>query len=157
MKDAHPEARKTVRQARSQPLLTALRQWLESTAPAVPPASLFGKALHYLNAQWPKLIHYVEDGRIPIDTNVVENAIRPFALGRRNWHFSATAKGATASARLFSLIETAKANRVEPYRYLNAVFTKLPPAKALEDYEQLLPWRWIETSGLATILKKTAA
>jgi len=57
----------------------------------------------------------IEDGRIPIDTNLVENAIRPFALGRRNWLFSATPKGATASARLFSLIETAKANRIEPY------------------------------------------
>ena len=104
MKDSNDEARKTVREERSTPVLNELRQWLESTAPVVPPGSLFGKALHYLNAQWPKLIRYIEDGRIPIDTNLVENAIRPFALGRRNWLFSASPKGAVASARLFSLI-----------------------------------------------------
>ncbi len=139
MKDADYEARRAARHARSQPILHELRQWLESMAPTVPPGSLFGKALHYLNAQWPKLIRYIEDGRIPIDTNLVENAIRPFALGRRNWLFSATPKGATASARLFSLIETAKADHIEPYRYLHDVFTRLPQARTVEDYEQLLP------------------
>ena len=156
MKDADHEARQAARDERSRPVLTQLRQWLESTAPAVPPGSLFGKALHYLHSQWPNLILYVEDGRIPIDTNLVENAIRPFALGRRNWLFSATPKGATASARLFSLIETAKASRIEPYRYLHDVFTKLPQARTVEDYEQLLPWNWTETAGTATILKRTA-
>ena len=63
MRDAHPEARKTARLNRSQPILHELRQWLESTAPAVPPGSLFGKALYYLNAQWPKLIRYIEERR----------------------------------------------------------------------------------------------
>ena len=123
----------------------------------VPPGSLFGKALHYLNAQWPKLIRYIEDGRIPIDTNLVENAIRPFALGRQNWLFSASPKGAVASARLFSLIETCKASRIESYRYLHDVFTVLPQARTVDDYEQLLPWSWFKTAGTATILKKTAA
>ena len=126
-------------------------------SPAVSPGSLFGKALHYLNAQWPKPIRYIEDGRIPIDTNLVENAIRPFALGRRNGYVSATPKGATASARLFSLIETAKAGHIEPYRYLHDVFTKLPQARTVENCEQLLPWKWIETAGTVTILKRTAA
>ena len=157
MKDADHEARRAAREERSRPILTELRQWLEHTAPTVPPGSLFGKALHYLNAQWPKLIRNIEDGRIPIDTNLVENAIRPFALGRRNWLFSATPKGAMASARLFSLIETAKANHIEPYRYLHAVFTKLPQARTVDDHEQLLPWNWPKTAGAATILKKMAA
>ena len=157
MKDGDHEARRAARDERSRPVLTELRQWLESTAPAVPPGSLFGKALHYLSAQWPKLIRYIEDGRIPIDTNLVENAIRPFALGRRNWLFSATPKGAMASARLFSLIETCKAGHIEPYRYLHDVFTKLPQARTVDDYEQLLPWNWSKTAGTATILKKMAA
>ena len=157
MKNANDEARKIAREERSTPVLNELRQWLKHTAPNVPPGSLFGKALHYLHAQWPKLIRYVDDGGIPIDTNLVENAIRPFALGRRNWLFSATPKGATASARLFSLIETAKAGHIEPYRYLHDVFTQLPQAKTLEDYEQLLPWKWLETAGAAAFLKKTAA
>ena len=81
MKDGDHEARRAARDERSRPVLTELRQWLESTAPTVVPGSIFGKALHYLHAQWPKLIRYIEDGRIPIDTNLVENAIRPFALG----------------------------------------------------------------------------
>lgn len=139
--------------AGSLPILKELRAWMETTAPYVPPASLFGKALYYLNVQWPKLIRFTEDGRIPIDTNLVENAIRPFALGRRNWLFSATPKGATASARLYSLIETAKANGIEPYRYLKEVFMTLPQAKTVEDYEALLPWNMAGTA----MLKKKAA
>lgn len=87
----------------------------------------------------------------------MENAIRPFALGRRNWLFSASPKGATAPARLYSLTGTATANGLEPYRYLNEVFTKLPRAKTLDDYEQLLPWRWREAGGTGAMLKKTAA
>ncbi|MHB8455943.1 MAG: IS66 family transposase [Acidiferrobacterales bacterium] len=153
-KDATDEGRLTARQTRSLPILKDLRAWMETTAPHIPPASLFGKALHYLNAQWPKLIRFTEDGRIPIDTNRVENAIQPFALGRRNWVFSATPKGAAASARFYSLIETAKANHIEPYRYLNEVFTKLPRAKTLEDYDALLPWNM---AGMVAMLKKEAA
>ena len=74
MKDADHEVRRAAREERSRPILTELRQWLEHTAPTVPPGSLFGKALHYLNAQWPKLIRYIEDGRIPIDTNRIHAA-----------------------------------------------------------------------------------
>ena len=70
-----------------------------------------------------------------------ENAIRPFVVGRRNWLFADTVAGANASANLYSLIETCKANRVDPYRYLVALFKALPSAKVADDYEQLLPWR----------------
>lgn len=75
-------------------------------------------------------------------------------MGRRNWLFSATPKGATASARLHSLIESAKANHIEPYRYLREVFTKLPQAQTVEDIEALLPWC---LAGTAMMLKKVAA
>ena len=105
------------------------------------PGSLLGKALHYLEAQWPKLIRYVENGVWPIDNNLCENAIRPFVVGRRNWLFADTVAGANASANIYSLIETCKANKVDPYRYLIALFTVLPLAKNADDYEQLLPWR----------------
>lgn len=108
---------------------------------AVLPQSLFGKALHYLHGQWPKLVRYVENGVWPISNNPCENAIRPFVVGRRNWLFCDTVGGATASANLYSLIETAKANGVDVYRYLVALFKALPYARTADDYEALLPWR----------------
>ena len=96
----------------------------------VVPGSLLGKALHYLSAQWPKLIRYVENGAWPIDNNLCENAIRPFVIGRRNWLFADTVAGANASANLYSLIETCKANRIDPYAYLVSLFRKLPAAQS---------------------------
>ena len=106
----------------------------------VMPGSLLGKALHYLSAQWPKLIRYVENGTWPIDNNLCENAIRPFAVGRRNWLFSDTVGGAHASANLYSLLQTCLANGIDGYQYLRALLTQLPKAKTVEDFEHLLPW-----------------
>ncbi len=117
-----------------------MREWLDRSIGQVPPQTLTGKALCYLDKQWPRLIRYLDDGRIEIDNNLCENAIRPFVIGRKAWLFSDTPKGADASARLYSLIETAKANGLEPYAYLCHVFTELPKAKTLEDIEALLPW-----------------
>ena len=95
--------------------------------------------MNYAHKQWPKLTVYIEDGRLSMDNNLVENAIRPFVIGRKNFLFCDTVNGANASANLYSLIETAKANGVEPYGYLRTVFTELPNAKTLEDIEALLP------------------
>ncbi|HEB70646.1 MAG TPA: transposase [Desulfobulbus sp.] len=80
------------------------------------------------------------DGHLCIDNNMAENSIRPFVLGRKNWLFSGTPEGAEASALFYSLIETAKANKLEPYAYLRYIFDKLLLAATLEDYEALLPW-----------------
>jgi transposase len=96
--------------------------------------------LAYLHRQWPKLVRVLDDGRIPLDTNLVENAIRPFVVGRKGWLFADTVRGAQASANLYSLIETTKANGLEPYAYLRLVFTELPRATTLEHIEALLPW-----------------
>ena len=85
-------------------------------------------------------IRYVENGAWPIDNNLCENAIRPFVVGRRNWLFADTVAGANASANIYSLIETCKANGVDTYRYLVALFKALPLTKTADDYEQLLPW-----------------
>ena len=85
--------------------------------PEVPPTSLTGKALYYLNNQWDKLVRYCEDGRLDIDNNATERTIRPFVIGRRNWLFSDTVEGAKSSAKLYSLIETAKAHELEPAPY----------------------------------------
>ena len=77
---------------------------------------------------------------MPLDNNRCENAIRPFVVGRKGWLFSDTVKGAVASANLYSLVETAKANNVEPHAYLSLLFERLPHAKTVEDFETLLPW-----------------
>ncbi|MCH7551607.1 MAG: transposase [Proteobacteria bacterium] len=100
-----------------------------------------GKALTYLDNQWHKLFRVLDDGRIELSTNAVERAIRPFVIGRKGWLFADTPRGATASARLYSLVETAKANGIEPFEYLKQVFTLLAAAEEPFDYAELLPWR----------------
>ena len=105
-----PEARYSHRQRQARPILDELRAWLDDALPQVPPTTTTGKALNYLHNEWDKLIRYLDDGRLEIDNNGAENAIRPFVVGRKNWLFSASVKGVKASANLYSLIETAKAN-----------------------------------------------
>lgn len=138
--EADTQERYTQRQHQAKPVLEKLNGWLQQTLPGVPPQSALGKALTYLHNQWPRLIGYLDHGNYPIDNNRCENAIRPFAVGRKNWLFSNSQAGAKASANLYSLIETAKANGVEPYQYLRHVFTQLPKATTVEDIEALLPW-----------------
>ena len=135
-----PEERHRVRQEKAKSLLETIRTWLDTVLPAAPPESLTGKALYYLHHQWPKLIRYLDDGRLAIDNNTIENAIRPFVMGRKAWLFSDTVAGANASANLYGLIETAKACGHEPYYYLRHVFTELPKATSLADIESLLPF-----------------
>ena len=139
-KGSFSEERYSVRQQKAKPLFETLRAWLDAALPTVAPQSMTGKALTYLHNQWPKLIRYLDDGRLSIDNNRVENAIRPFVIGRRNWLFSDTVRGAQSSANLYSLIETAKANGLEPYAYLRHLFTELPKAQTLEQIEALLPF-----------------
>jgi len=133
---------KAEKSQKSIPQLNEIRKWLDKSLPQVPPSSLIGKALNYLNNQWEHLIRYCEDGRLEIDNNACERAIRPFTTGRKNWLFSSSVAGAKASANLYSLVETAKANGLEPYAYLKEVFTQLPAANCVEDIEELLPDRF---------------
>jgi transposase len=123
------------------PLLAKLRRWLDASLPTVPPQSLTGKALHYLDRQWPKLVRVLEDGRLPLDTNRVESTIRSFVLGRKAWLFGNTVGGARARANLYSLVETAKANGIERWAYLTYLFERLPAATQPTEIEGLLPHR----------------
>jgi transposase len=127
------------RQSEAVPIFEEFRKWIDHTIEKVPPKSLLGKALHYTLGEWSNLIQYAEDGHVTPDNNTVENAIRPFVVGRKNWLFSDTPKGARASAAIYSLIETAKANGLEPYRYLKHLFTHLPKAMTENDFLALLP------------------
>ena len=140
LQDVDPEQRARERHRQAEPILDKLHTWLEKSLPEVPPSTLTGKALGYLHNQWPKLIGYLDDGRLAIDNNACERGIRPFVIGRRNWLFADTPAGASASANLYSLIETAKANGHEPYRYLRHLFAELPKASSPEEIAALLPF-----------------
>ena len=143
-KESSDAERYQARQQTSVPILAQLKSWLDKTRPQVPPKSALGTALSYLADCWPTLTRYTDRGDLPIDNNRCENAIRPFVIGRKAWLFSATPAGANASAILYSLIETAKANGHEPYAWLQYVLRRIPKAQTLADYEALLPWNLLQ-------------
>lgn len=134
------EEKRHQRQLRSVPLLNQLNDWLTCNGPKLVKGGLTRNAIDYTLNQWPKLIRYCDDGQLRLSNILAENAIRPVALGRKAWLFSDTPAGARASATFFSLIETAKANGIEPFDYLHKVLQRLPYAETVEDMEALLPW-----------------
>ena len=148
-KAATDDERHLARQTRSVPILAELRAWLDATLPTVPPKTALGEALAYLHKYWSRLVRYTERGDLPIDNNRCENSIRPFAVGRRRWMFCDTPAGAHASAVIYSLIETARANGLEPYTWLRRVMRELPAAQSVEAIEALLPWN-LHRQDLAT-------
>ncbi len=140
IKTVSDEERLRIRRDRAVPLLDALHAWAQQQAAHTLPSGKLGEAFAYLLTQWPKLVRYIEDPHLAMDTNLAENAIRPFAVGRANWMFADTINGAKASAALYSLISTARANALEPYAYLKNLFEKLPHARTVDDFEALLPF-----------------
>lgn len=128
-----------LRELESKPVLESLRAWLVAIQPEVVPKSLLGKAIAYTLKEWDHLAAYADTGFVPIDNNRAENAIRPFVVGRKNWLFADTPAGAMASMRLYSLVETAKANGVDPYWYLRFLFERLPLARTDDALRALLP------------------
>ncbi len=140
IKDLTPDQRYHERQKRSVPLLNEFKAWVDNNIAKVEKDSLTRKAMNYTCNQWPRLIAYCEDGRLHMSNILAENAIRPFVCGRKAWLFADTPKGAKASAMYYSLIESAKANNLEPYDYLHNMLKRLPYAEKVEDFEALLPW-----------------
>ena len=127
------------RQRDSRVIMEKLYALLLEAQDKVPPASLLGKAISYALRQWPKLLVFLEDGRVKLDTNDVENAIRPFVVGRKNWMFAGHPDGAEASAIMYSMVETAKATGWDPYRWFLHVFDRLPKARSEDEIRALLP------------------
>ncbi len=155
-KEADEKELKTVeryqlRQKKSVPLLQHIKKWLDDVAPKTPPQGLLGKAISYTLNQWERLERYTQSGLLRPDNNLAENAIRPFVIGRKNWLFSATPGGATASATIYSIIETAKANGLEPYRYLRYMLERLPLTKRESDYKALLP-QYVDTNSINSMI-----
>ena len=124
--DLTPEERYTKRLELEKPVLDALLAWANEASAKTAPKSALGKALHYLREQWPYLVRYLEDGRLELSNNRAERSIKPFVMGRKNWLFSNTPAGAQSSAVIYSLIETAKENGLDPYRYLVWLLNNAP-------------------------------
>jgi len=140
IKDLPANRKHIERQQRSQPVLNDIKRWMTNNMGKAPKDALISIALVYMNNQWQKLIRYCDDGDLSISNIMAENAIRPFVIGRKAWMFADTPKGAHASGIFYSLIETAKANEIEPYAYLRHIFKELPYADTVDKIEALLPW-----------------
>ncbi|MDD2684336.1 MAG: IS66 family transposase [Candidatus Cloacimonetes bacterium] len=141
LKNASPTARHAARLERSRPVLDAFRTWLEEKSVVTLPKSALGRAITYCLNQWDKLIGFLDDGRLEIDNNRSERSIKPFVIGRKNWLFANTPQGARASAMIYSIVETAKENNLNPASYLAYLFERLPNTYATEAaLDELLPW-----------------
>jgi transposase len=141
IKNMTPDERKNIRMEKSYPIIMRIKEWLDTHVSKVPPSLLLGKAIAYARNEWDTLIVYIKNPHVRIDNNFVENAIRPFVLGRKNWQFCGSPQGARTSALFYSLIETAKANGHEPLAYITHLFDKLPHVVREDDFRALLPYR----------------
>lgn len=142
LKDISAIERYHERKKLSLPILEEFSKWLKVQAPKVLPKSALGKAIKYCKSQWHKLEAFLLDGRLELDNNRAERAIKPFVLGRKNWLFSNTAKGAKSSALIYSVVETSKANNLNPYANLKYLFEELPNVDLTDSNEiqKYLPW-----------------
>jgi hypothetical protein len=136
-----PYRRHLAQQEKAAPLTKALHNWILTQRDLVPNGSATAKALDYSLKRWVALTRYLEDGGVPIDSNAVENLIRPWALGRSNWLFAGSLRSGKRAAAIMSLIQSARMNVYDPYAYLKDVLTRLPTQRASE-IEQLLPHQW---------------
>ena len=143
LRDLSSEERKEQRLKQEKPILEAFWSWVDLNIDKVLAKSKIGRALQYVKNHQFGLMAYLEDGSCEISNNIAENSIRPFTVGRKNWLFAGSPKGAAASATVYSLVETSKANGLNPYKYLQLLLTALPkiPFQNNEELlENLLPW-----------------
>jgi transposase len=137
-----PKERYEERLVKSQPVVEVFSAWLKYQTPRVLPKSALGQAIQYCRNQWPKLTVFLEDGRLELDNNRSERSIKPFVIGRKNWLFANTTRGAKASATIYSVVETAKENGLNPFAYLSYLFEQLPNVDLQNPavIDSLLPW-----------------
>src|SRR3954452_18459709 len=137
------EARRAVRQERSKPVVDALHTWLTAQLERVSGKSALAEAIRYALRHWDGLVLFLDDGRLELDTNTVERAIRPVALGRKNHLFAGSDGGARWWAIVASLVATAKLNGVEPLAWLTDVLERMVSGRTkAHELERLLPWAW---------------
>lgn len=142
LKKVSPEERYRIRLKRGRPIVDEFKEWLDYQRPKVLPKSAFGQAIGYSLKQWQKLNAFFADGRLEIDNNRAERSIKPFVIRRINWLFANTPRGAKASATIYSIVETAKENGLNPFAYLQYLFEQLPNIDLNDQctLDELLPW-----------------
>ena len=140
-RDLAPQERQLLRQQRSKPIVDALHTWLVAKRQALAKADATAKAIDYSLSNWTALSRFLDDGEVPIDNNAAENAMRPLAVGRKNWLFVGSQQAGERAGNVLSLIESAKLNGHDPWAYLKDVFERLPTLKN-RDLAQLLPHHW---------------
>jgi transposase len=138
----HPaDTRRSIRQSRAGPLLGELAHWFEATLPRISGKSELATAIRYASSRWTQLTRYRDDGRLEIDNNAAERAIRAIALGRKNWLFAGSHDGGERAAAIYTMIETAKLNAIDPQAYLRDILARIPTHPA-QRIDELLPWHW---------------
>ena len=142
LKEKSAQERYQARLERSTPILEAFSVWIKIQTPRVLPKSALGVAIKYCHNQWEKLTAFLQDGRLELDNNRSERSIKPFVIGRKNWLFANTSRGAESSAIIYSIIETAKENELNPFQYLTYLFEKLPNVDISDPnvLDDLIPW-----------------
>jgi transposase len=141
------EERRHVRYTSARPLIEMMKPWLEMELGRVPPAGPLAEAIRYALARWPALTRFLDDGRIELDNNPVERAIRPIALGRKNHLFAGSDGGGARWATICSLIATAKLNNVEPFAWLRDVLQRMTDGHPVSRLDEFLPWNWQPLNG----------
>lgn len=139
IKGSSARERHRVRQEESVPVLFELKAWLEKLKPDVAPKTALGRAIGYALGQWTAVIRYVDDGRLAIDNNAAEREIKQVVIGRKNWLFADSMDGMHANAVMYSLVQTAKANGLDPFAYLRYVIETLPTLRSASEMHVLLP------------------
>ena len=142
MRGRPPDERRRERQARAGPLLDQLRRWLDATLPKLSRRSDLAVAVRYALARWPALTRYADDGRLELDNNAAERALRGIALGRKNWLFAGSDQGGHRAASIYSLVETAKLNGVDPEGWLADTIARIADHPARRVAEPL-PWNYL--------------
>ncbi len=141
-------ARQSMRQSASRPLVADLKAWLDQQLARLPPRGGLADAIRYSLTRWDALCGFLDDGRIELDTNTVERAIRPITLGRKNHLFAGSDGGADRWATVCSLITTAKLNNVEPFAYLKDILERMSAGHPMSRIDELLPWNWRPNAAL---------
>lgn len=136
----------SLRQQQALPILKSLKTWMMDAYSKVVPQSTIGKALNYSLQRWDKLCLYAQDGRLQIDNNLVENAIRPVAIGRKNYMFAGSHNGARRAAMLYSFLGTCKINKVNPFEWLQDILRRMP-SHPVNRLEELLPNNWVQSKS----------
>ena len=137
-----PEIRRRSRHDRTQPLIDDLRQALDDALRRLSPKSEMAKAIAYGRKRWVALTRFLDEGRLEIDNNIAERAMRCVALGRENWLFAGSKAGGDRAAAVYSVIESAKLNSLEPQAYIADVIAKIAGNWPAARWDELMPWNW---------------